>query len=51
MKEVSRRVVAQEMTLLVGWLGNGLPSWGKVRTHLDRVDPFWGAERLDGGAS
>jgi hypothetical protein len=24
---------------------------GKVETHLNRVNPFWGAELLDGGAS
>ena len=41
--------MAQETTLLGGWLSVGLPSWGKVRTHLDRVNPFWVAERLDGG--
>jgi hypothetical protein len=37
--------------LLGGWLGDGLASWGKVRTHLDQVSPFWGAKCLDGGAS
>jgi hypothetical protein len=40
MKEVSRRVLAWEAMLLGGWLGDGLPSWGKVRTHLNRVSPF-----------
>ena len=43
--------MARETVLLGGWLGIGLPSWGKVETHLDRVNPFWGAEHLDGGAS
>ena len=39
------------MALLGRWLGDGLPSWGKVGTHLNWVNPFWGAERLDGRAS
>jgi hypothetical protein len=51
MKEVDRWALAWETTLLGGWLGDGLPSWGKVRTHLDRVNPFCVAERLDEGAS
>jgi hypothetical protein len=50
-KEVGRWVMAREMMLLGGWLNVGLPSWEKVKTHLDRVYPFWGAERPDGGAS
>ena len=50
-KEVGKRVMAREMVLLGGWLGVGLPSWGKVRTHLDCVNPILGAEHLDGGAS
>ena len=50
-KEVGRRAVAQEMMLLGKWLGDGLPSWGKVGTHLDWVNPFWSIEHLDGGAS
>jgi len=33
-------LLAQEVSLLGGWLGDGLPSWGKVKTHLDRVSPF-----------
>jgi hypothetical protein len=41
-KEVSRQVVAQEASLLGGWLGYGLPSWEKFETHLNRVSPFWG---------
>jgi hypothetical protein len=47
-KEVGRRVKAREMALLGRWLGDGLPSWGKVRTHLDQVIPFRGSS-LDGG--
>jgi hypothetical protein len=43
--------MARETVLLDGWLSIGLPSWGKVGTHLDRVNPFWRAEHLDGGAS
>ena len=43
--------MAQKTMLLGGWLDIGLPSWGKVGTHLDWGNPFWGAERLDGGAS
>ena len=43
--------MAQETMLLGGWLGVGLPSWGKVGTNLDQVNPFWGAECSDGGAS
>ena len=35
MKEVGRRVLAWETVLLGGWLGDGVPLWGKVRTHLD----------------
>jgi hypothetical protein len=34
---------------LGGWLGDGLPSWGRAGAPLDQVGPFWGAERLDGG--
>jgi len=49
--DIGKRVMAREMTLLGGWLGVGLPSWGKVKTHLDRVNPFWVAKHLDGGAS
>jgi hypothetical protein len=41
-KEVGGRVMAQAGELLGGWLGSGLPSWGKVKTHLDWVSPFWG---------
>ena len=37
------RVLAWEAKLLGGWLGDGLPSWGKVGTHLDWVNPFWGS--------
>jgi hypothetical protein len=51
MKKVDRRAVAREASLLGEWLDDGLPSWGKVRTHLDWVNPFWGAKHLDGGAS
>jgi hypothetical protein len=43
--------MAREASLLGRWLGDDLPTWGKVGTHLDRVSPFWGAECLDGGAS
>ena len=43
--------MGREMVLLSGWLSVGLRSLGKVRPHLDRVNSFWGAERLDGGAS
>jgi hypothetical protein len=43
--------MAREASLLGGWLGDGLPSWGKVKTHLIWVNPFWGAELQDGGAS
>jgi hypothetical protein len=25
------------VTLLGGWLGDGLPSWGKVETYLDHL--------------
>jgi hypothetical protein len=50
MKEVAGRVLAQETVLLGGWLGDGLPSWGKVETHLNQVNPFWGVKHLDGGA-
>ena len=50
-KEASRQVLAQEAALLGKWLGGGLPSWGKVRTHLDRINPFWGDKCLDGGAT
>ena len=50
-KEVIKRALAREASLLGRWLSDGLPSWGKVETHLDRVNPFWGAEHLDGGAS
>jgi hypothetical protein len=39
-KEVGKRVMARETALLGGWLGIGLPSWGKVGTHLDRFNPF-----------
>jgi hypothetical protein len=42
-KKVSRWVVALETVLLGGWLGDGLPSWGKVKTHLNWVDPFGGS--------
>ena len=37
--------------LLGGWLGVGLPSWGKVETHLNWVNLFERGERLDGGAN
>jgi hypothetical protein len=40
--EVGRRAMAREAALLGGWLGIGLPSWGKVKTDLDQVSPFWG---------
>jgi hypothetical protein len=40
MKEVSRRALAREVSLLGGWLDDGLPSWGKVKTHLDQVSAF-----------
>jgi hypothetical protein len=43
---LGRRVIARETELLGRWLGDGLPSWGKVGTHLDRVSPFWWVERL-----
>ena len=49
--EVGRRAMARETVLLGGWFDIGLPSWGKVETHLDRVSPFWGTEHLNGGAS
>jgi hypothetical protein len=39
-KEVGRHVLAQEARLLGGWLGDALTSWGKDKTHLDRVSPF-----------
>ena len=39
-KEVGRRAMAREASLLGGWLGSGLPSWGKVKTHLNWVNPF-----------
>lgn len=37
--------------LLGGGFGGGLHTRGMVRTHLDRVSSFYGAECLDGGAS
>jgi hypothetical protein len=39
-KEVVMHVLAWEVDLLGGWLGNGLPSWGMAGTHLVRVSPF-----------